>query len=59
MNNNKFYFNILIISAIVVITMIVSKLYIYIIGKILLGFSSGFIISSLMNIKNNNKKEDQ
>ena len=33
------------------LVIIISKSYIYMIGKIILGFAVAFIISSLMNIK--------
>ncbi|CEK33977.1 Uncharacterised protein [[Clostridium] sordellii] len=51
MNINRSYFTILIISLILMLVIIISKSYIYMIGKILLGFTVAFIISSLMNIK--------
>ncbi|CEJ73535.1 Uncharacterised protein [[Clostridium] sordellii] len=51
MNINRSYFTILIISLILMLVIIISKSYIYMIGKILLGFAVAFIISSLMNIK--------
>ncbi|QYE99494.1 hypothetical protein [Paraclostridium sordellii] len=50
MNINKPYFTILIISLILMLIIIISKSYIYMIGKIILGFAVAFIISSLMNI---------
>ncbi|CEN87139.1 hypothetical protein [Paraclostridium sordellii] len=50
MNINKPYFTILIISLILMLVIIISKSYIYMIGKILLGFAVAFISSSLINI---------
>ncbi|CEQ21202.1 Uncharacterised protein [[Clostridium] sordellii] len=52
MNINRSYFTILIISLILMLVITISKSYIYMIEKILLGFAVAFIISSLMNIKN-------
>ncbi|MBS6022707.1 MAG: hypothetical protein KIB00_01350 [Paeniclostridium sordellii] len=51
MNINKLYFTILIINLILMLVIIISKSYVYMIGKIILGFAVAFIISSIMNIK--------
>ncbi|MFQ9311240.1 MAG: hypothetical protein ACLR2K_14905 [Paraclostridium sordellii] len=51
MNINRSYFTILIISLILILAIIISKSYVYMIGKIILGFAVAFIISSIMNIK--------
>ncbi|MGX4599500.1 hypothetical protein [Faecalimicrobium sp. JNUCC 81] len=55
MKNKKFYFAILIVSILLMALVIVSKSYTYITGKIILGFSTAFIVSSLMNIFDLNK----
>ncbi|WP_161566562.1 hypothetical protein [Paraclostridium sordellii] len=51
MNINRSYFAILIISLILMLAIMINTSYIYMIGKIILGFAVAFIISALMNIK--------
>lgn len=51
----KFYFAILIVSILLMALVIVSKSYTYMTGKIILGFLTGFIVSSLMSIFDLNK----